>query len=133
MSFNSENMLTACQSLIETYCYYSSGEPSPTTLLCASEVCTPDHSTYTVAPLPELIKTSLPYQPNMTKGCNKFYKVKSSDMCDWVAMHADISLADFYVWNLDVALDCGNLQTNVYVCVGFDPLLIPDVLMPTWM
>lgn len=64
------------------------------------------------------ISTPLPTQPGMTTNCNKFYKVKSGDICANIATVNGISLADFYAWNTGAGNNCQSLWTDTYCCVG---------------
>lgn len=52
------------------------------------------------------ITTPTPVQPNMVRNCNRFYKVRSGDICDTIASRNGISLAQLYSWNPDVGSTC---------------------------
>ncbi|KAK6519718.1 hypothetical protein TWF506_000018 [Arthrobotrys conoides] len=68
-----------------------------------------------------------PIQDGMTKSCNKFYFVKTSDGCTAIASQFGITPENFYAWNPAAKNDCSGLWANVYVCVG----LIGSILTPT--
>jgi len=54
----------------------------------------------------------------MTTSCNKFYYVKSGDLCGDIASKNGISLADLYAWNPAVGDNCKSMWANAYLCVG---------------
>ncbi|KAH6874031.1 LysM domain-containing protein [Thelonectria olida] len=64
------------------------------------------------------ITTPTPTQPNMVSNCNKFYLVKSGDICDTIASKNGITPAQFRAWNPSVGTDCSGLWANAYACVG---------------
>lgn len=123
--FDEESYSPGCQDLYEKYCVYDPAAPSPSRLSRAPAICTPDRSMYTVQPDPDPVHTPVPIQEHMTKGCNKFYKVKQDEGCFDLAKRHDIKLEDFYKWNPDVGDNCQGLLYGVYVCVGYDPKLVP--------
>ncbi|KAJ0361674.1 hypothetical protein COL26b_013648 [Colletotrichum chrysophilum] len=125
--YDADAFPAACLNLMNTYCYYSEGMPSPTPLTRAPAVCTPDRSQYTLQPAPDPVVTPTPHQPNLTPGCSNFHKVASGQFCADVASEYGIDLDDFYKWNPDVGSDCRNLQLGVWVCVGYDERLVPTV------
>ena len=123
--FDPESMPSTCQDLMSTYCTYDSTTPTPTPISRVPAVCTPDRSDYSLPALPDPVTTPQPIQPNLTKGCSKFYKVVRGDICDTVIKKNNVSSAvDFYAWNPDVGKDCRNLQANVYVCIAYNPDLV---------
>ncbi|RYP24057.1 hypothetical protein DL765_000785 [Monosporascus sp. GIB2] len=128
--YDPEAYNVGCQNLFNTYCVYNPESPSPKTLSRAPVACTPDRSWYTIAPDPDPVHTPSPVQSGITKGCNKFYKVKNGDTCDGVTRSNGVSLADFYKWNPSVGDDCRNLQLDTYVCIGFDKRLVPTITPP---
>jgi hypothetical protein len=54
----------------------------------------------------------------MVDGCIRFYDVEMGNTCYGIALHAGISLSDFYAWNPAVGTDCSNLQAGTFVCIG---------------
>ncbi|KAI8944635.1 hypothetical protein F4801DRAFT_571068 [Xylaria longipes] len=64
------------------------------------------------------IATPTPTQPNMTHNCNRFYKVKSGDLCYNIAASNGISVDQIYSWNPDVGDSCQFLYLDYYICIG---------------
>ena len=54
----------------------------------------------------------------MVNGCIRFYMVESGNNCYGIALHAGVSLSDFYAWNPAVQNDCSMLMAGEYVCIG---------------
>lgn len=59
-----------------------------------------------------------PQQPGTLSSCKKFYRVKPGQGCWDVQQSQVVSVDDWARWNPEVRKDCGNVQANVYVCVG---------------
>lgn len=70
------------------------------------------------APTITAVATPTPVQSGMVSKCNQFHKVISGDGCWAIADTNDITLDDFYSWNLAVKTDCSGLQADFYVCIG---------------
>jgi hypothetical protein len=119
--FDPDQLAGACQALVSTYCYPDPSQTVPTASPKIPTVCTPDRSYYNYTAPPEPVATPLPHQPNMIKGCYKFYKVVDKDGCAAVAKANNVALNDFYTWNPDVGTDCMGLQAGTYVCIAYDP------------
>ncbi|KAM0254536.1 hypothetical protein ACHAQJ_006696 [Trichoderma viride] len=64
------------------------------------------------------ITTPTPTQPNMVSNCNKFYLVKSGDICDTIASNNGITPAQFREWNPSAGTNCSGLWANAYACIG---------------
>lgn len=67
------------------------------------------------------ITAPTPTQNSVVSNCNAWYKVSSGDGCYTISLNHGVSLQDFYRWNPDVGIDCGNLWINYYQCVGVGP------------
>ncbi len=119
--FDPEEQSGACIGLVSTYCYPDPTQPVPTSAPKVPAVCTPDRSNYNYTAPPAPVETPHPYQPNMIKGCYKFYKVIANDGCAAIAKANNVTLDDFYKWNPDVMTDCRGLQAGTYVCIAYDP------------
>ena len=119
--FDPDELAGACQALLTSYCYPNPTQTVPTAAPKVPTVCTPDRSNYNYTAPPEPVDTPLPHQPNMIKGCYKFYKVVANDGCAAVAQNNNVVLDDFYKWNPDVQMDCKGLQAGTYVCIAYDP------------
>jgi hypothetical protein len=87
------------QSLWSTYCVLDEERPSPTPLSRVPAVCTPNRAEYPDDSWP--VETPSPIQDGMTGGCNKFYKVVSGDNCQAVTTKNNVTLSDFYTWNVN--------------------------------
>jgi len=125
------NQFNACQTLYWRYCAYNPSSPPPSPALTyAPTICTPDRAAYVTTTDPEPVDTPLPTQPNMIRGCVKFYLVESGNTCAAVARAQGVALTDFYKWNPSVGSDCHGLQLNAYVCVGYDSRLDFPVQTP---
>ncbi|KAH8163292.1 hypothetical protein CIB48_g4954 [Xylaria polymorpha] len=64
------------------------------------------------------ISTPTPVQTGIASNCNKFYEVRSGDICDTIVAAYGISLSNFYAWNPAVGSSCTTLIPGDYVCVG---------------
>lgn len=118
---DTEDLPGACQELVTTYCYPDPTGTVPTSAPKIPAVCTPDRSEYNYTAPPVPVATPHPFQPNMIKGCYKFYKVVTNDGCAAIAKANNVTLSDFYLWNPDVGTDCKGLQAGTYACIAYDP------------
>ncbi|KAL2138638.1 hypothetical protein VTI28DRAFT_6482 [Corynascus sepedonium] len=65
------------------------------------------------------IATPTPTQTGMTKNCNKFHYVETTDNCQTIVAKYKITLANFVKWNPAVGgTACTGLWAKTYACVG---------------
>lgn len=62
-----------------------------------------------------------PTFPNTDCRCNAFYKLREEDTCESITERFDMDLADFLIWNPEVAQNCTfNFYVGYSYCVGVD-------------
>ena len=102
----------------ESYCVEAANSQPPTDIKDDSALEPAEQPTRTSITGPNAVETPLPTQGGLTKDCQLFHQVDSSESCQGILDEYGLFLEDFVSWNPGVEDDCTNMWADYYVCVG---------------